>query len=198
MLFISSCTEDKDITMEVPDHELNPIDRVEVEYFFDNVDYRLVNKNPPSTEVIVGVEHNAEFSSIAGSTEQVGKLYLVNYENNEVLGKKMSGSIDFVFDRTYGKRNVDIDLLVGLRFSSFIYGDVYQDFELNANNIPYNRSYVDDFTGLNVEEYLLTGENACNSILTLVFEENNDQYKSTLITKGCKDRAFIKIKVHFK
>jgi hypothetical protein len=195
-LTIFSCPTNN-TTIEDPEEELvGDIERVEVEYFFDNVSFRLTHKDTQLVETISGVEHNAEITSISGVPEQAASHFISDFNGVEVLGKTLTGRMYITFKRRL--KTVHIDVWQRRRFSSFLVGDVNQAFSIEASAIPLNRTYTDDFTGLEVEEYGLSGDAACRAGVVVDYEEENAQYKEKLMTLGCGSRAYIKVKVHFK
>jgi len=195
-----SCTDDTDPSGDYT----RTIDRIEIAYLYDNVTYELLDKNPPAgtdpKEIIEGVELNGEFNSIAGASDQISNLFLVTYEGNVVLGKSLSGVIDYNFkwNSVFSRWELNVKLGVDVKISSFINGDVCQEFDLDISNLLPTDNYIDDFTGLEVDEYTLMGDDVCSATTNLGFVEDTDNYKTTLLTRGCGDRALVKVKVHNK
>ena len=188
-----SCTDDG---MLDEDEIYSNVERVDVEYLFDNVTYTLTDKITGDVDQISGVEHNAEFTSIAGVSENIGKTFTCNFEGNEVLGKTLKGYLDVVFDNANNRLSIDVGQT--REFTSFVVGNVFQDFEIIANSIGLDKTYDDPDTGKEVREYLTTGDNACNKTTLLKYKEVNDQYTDELFTYSCNSRAYIKVTVYYE
>lgn len=199
LVFSFSCTDLFENSNETNEERLPLVDRVEIEYLFDNVDYLLKDKNPPPntspTELIEGVEHYAMFSSVGGDTEQTDNSYYIDFQGNEVLGKTMNGWIDLDFYKEWGGRwKLNLKLDVQVEFSSFVNGDVSQKFKLESNGL-YHINFQNDDADLAPS---LLKENVCNNTVNLFYEEDNRNYKTNLFTRGCNDRAYLKVKVYYK
>ncbi|MCB0664561.1 MAG: hypothetical protein KDC80_02010 [Saprospiraceae bacterium] len=189
IIILSSCS-----LIEDQGNEIVPqtIDRIEVEYLYDNVTYKLSNKDTFPDETIAGVEHNAEFTSIAGTSRSENGNHFTEFDR-VVLGKLLSGYMEVYFDNS---RKVDIRIRQTRAFDSFVNGKVSQLFSFRLNNIPFYSSYKDAYTDLTVDEYRLAGTGPCRAEVT--YREDNDLYAEELIALGCGSRAYVKVKVHFK
>ena len=186
-----SCTEDGEMEQEI----YGQIERVDVAYLFDNVTYNYTDKVLGTTDQISGVEHGAEFTSVAGANTQVGKLFTSSFQGIEVLGKELTGFMDINFDFSSDKLNIEIHQ--NRYFDSFAVGPVVEEFDFIASNIFLDNSYMDTDSDMLVKEYIASGDNACSKTTTLMYKEDNDQYTNELFMRGCNSRAYIKVNAYF-
>lgn len=172
------------------------VERIDVEYEFDNVTYKYTDKITGEVDEIAGVGHYAEFTSVAGSSANVGKLFTCTFEGNEVLGKKIWGWLDVNFNKISNTLNVELDQTRS--YNSIILGEVTEKFDFDANGIGLVNRYTDPDTGKEISEYRASGSNACDKTVNLQYEEVNSQYANKLFIKGCKNSAYIKVKAYHK
>ena len=168
------------------------ISKIEVEYFIDNATY---------TDGVGGAENGGEFTSIAGTSTLDNNIYHTIFNNPPVLGKRIRGEMKIAFNGEGGNRTVNVIIDQDIDWN---WDESEQDywsgqlFEIKRNDIPFNKSYVDDFDEKDVDEYYLGG-----SALTGINIRYNhhgiwgsDAYH-WLIDFSCGERAFIKVKVYF-
>ena len=190
--FFFSCSEDGEMNV---DELYERITKVEVQYLFDNVTYTYVDSITQTTDQISGVEHGAEFTSVAGINTHIGKTFISDFEGVMVLGKEITGYLEINLDNQHSKLNIDINQT--RKFNSLAVGPVTEKFVFVANNIFFDKSYMDTDSGMLVKEFLASGDNACSKTTTLIYKESNSQYTNELFMRGCNSRAYIKVKAYF-
>lgn len=93
-------------------------------------------------------------------------------------------------------QRVNIDIIQARMWNSYIVGDVVQTFTVKYVGVPFSQSYTDNIYKNKVDEFYISGSSV--SQIVAKFTENNENYKSELITFTCGSRAYIKVKVHYK
>ena len=91
---------------------------------------------------------------------------------------------------------VNINISQSRSHYSSIFGDVLQSYFIECDGIPYNKTYTDSFTDLKVDEFYINGSSVNSA--TAYFTEDNSLYFDEAGPTVCGNRAFIKVKVHFK
>jgi len=181
-------------------NDTKAIDRIEVEYLIDNAKSVITYHNPPPNTPAVdnstGIEFGAHITSIAGTSgyNDESKVYGTDFNNPEVLGQLIVGSMWVkIFN---DPRKVNIYISQGRAHTSSIFGNVSQQYALKYDGIPFNKFYTDSFTDLEVDEYYISSPSVNST--TTYFAEINEIYDHTATPTVCGNRAFIKVKVHFK
>lgn len=199
-VFISSC----DIIDSVlgggstePDNT-KAIDRIEIEYLIDNAKSIITYYNPPpntpAVDNITGIEFGADITSIAGTSTYKDNMYNTQFNNPAVLGQTIRGSMSIHFSEVLHEVNINISQ--SRSHYSSIFGDVLQSYFIECDGIPYNKTYIDSFTDLKVDEFYISGSSVNSA--TANFTEDNLLYFDETEPTVCGNRAFIKVKVHFK
>gem|GEM_PF-3500655 len=194
-LIFSACPGDNMIDPE-DDFDTKNIDRIEVDYFFDDVTYVFRYYDSTPQEVVPHSELDAEITSIAGISTIVKQTHLTEF-GSTVLGKTLNGNMLVEF--LNNSKSVNIRITQVRTFDSFIFGRVNQTFVIKMTAIPFYQHYVDDITDLEVDEYFLEKKQVCSpNLLECYFTEDNEIFYQESTTMACEDRAFVKVKVHFK
>lgn len=184
-------------------NDTKAIDRIEVKFLIDNaksvIDY-FNNPNPSDnthrTDNFTGVEFGADITSMAGTSryDDERKAYFTDFTNPEVLGQTIRGLMNVYFFED--PRKVNIYISQTRSHTSSVFGSVVQFYNLKYDGIPYSQSYTDSFTDLKVVEYYIS-KPSVNSTTTN-FAENNDIYTDRTEPTVSGNRAYIKVKVHYK
>jgi len=193
-LILNACTGDSVIVPD-PDLDTKHIDRIEVDYFFDNVTYVFTYYDTTPQEVVPLSEHAVEITTIAGESGFAYQRYVTEF-GSTVLGKSIGGNMYVEFINS--PKTVDVNIIQSRSFDSFLFGRVTQVFGFVYNGIPYNQSYTDDFTELEVDEYYLEKKQVCANLVECTFSEDNAIFHQAATAMACGDRAYVKVKVHFK
>lgn len=164
------------------------IARVEVDIFIDDAQYSTTDGDVTDGEFI------GDFTSIAGTSSFSDDVYSTTFDNPPVLGQTIRGSMSITFLDDPRRLNVHVYQLK--TWNSSISGDVGQEFEVDYNGILFNKSYTDDFTELEVDEYYESGSSV--SKISASFVEDNDLGSIVLKSYSCGSRAYVKVKVHYK
>ena len=184
-------------------NDTKAIERIEIKFVIDNatsvISYHN-NPNPsdntPRVDNFTGVNYGANITSIAGTSsyKDDSKAFFTDFNNPEVLGQTIVGHSYVYFHEN--PRRVNIDISQGRSHDSFAFGRVHQQYVLKYDGIPYSKSYIDDFTDLEVDEYYISSPSVSSN--TTYFTELNDLYYDETLPTVCGNSAYIKVKVHFK
>ena len=179
------------VTMKVKNTK---IARVEVDVFIDNANYNT------SDGVVTGGEFNGDFTSIAGTSSLENGAYSTKFDNPPVLGQTIRGNMKVTFWLNIsGLSRVNFEVNQTKTWDNFT-GNHKQWFQINITSVPYNKSYTDDYTGLKVDEYYESGSSVNRIVANFkeTWTVGNVVKIDELTTFNCGNRAFIKVKVHYK
>jgi len=167
------------------------IDRIEVDVFIDNAQYNTTDG------VVYGGEFIGDFTSIAGTNNFSNNIYNTTFDNPPVLGQTIRGDMKVTF--LDNPRSVNVHINQTKTWANFT-GNHGQLFQIDISGVPYNKSYADEFTELEVDEYYESGS-SINRIIAGFRETwsvDNVVKIDDLTSYSCGARSYIKFKVHYK
>ncbi len=196
-----SCTESES---NDESSEFENILKVEMDFFSTGATYWLDEKDGNPFQ-ISGVEFNAEFTTIAGSTEYDASndIFTTTFDNPEVLGKLIRGKMSVGFSDDFGLVGVYVDQ--SRQYESLIYGSVNEFYEIGLVGIQHKEIHTDDLTGEEVYTYRLSGDAVCNALTSPVFYERTYETISDgtqvvaeedLRSLSCGERSYVEVRVY--
>lgn len=167
------------------------IARIEVDVFIDNAQYSTSDGD------VNGGEFNGDFTSIAGTSSFSDSVYSTTFDNPPVLGQTIRGdmSITFLDD----PRSVNVHIYQTKTWDNLT-GNHGQLFQIDISGVHYDKSYTDDFTELEVDEYYESGSSINRVIVDFreTWSVDNVVKIDDLTSYSCDARSYIKVKVHYK